>query len=85
MNMKPIKTMSINAPKLNSCTAEHFVKFILLPQYRGMCETWPKYNINLTILLYKDSEEMEFFDRVNYHLKRLCPELLGKYILERRS
>lgn len=85
MNSKPIKAMSINAPKINSCTAEYFVKFILLPQYKGMCETWPKYNINLTILLYEDSEEMEFFDKVNYQLKRLCPELLGRYILERRS
>lgn len=85
MSTKPIKQMSINSPLKDICTAEHFVKFILLPQYKSMCETWNKYNIKLSILLYKDSEDIEFFEKVNNYLKWYCPELIGNYILIRKD
>lgn len=85
MDDKPIKQMSINSPSKNSCTAEHFVKFILLPQYKGMQDTWPKHTIQLSIMVYEDSEGLDFFEKVNKYLKKLYPTLLGKYILLKKD
>ena len=77
--------MSINSPSKGICTAEHFTKFILIPQYKGVRQTWPNCDIQVSILLFEDCEDVEFFNSVNKYLKMYCPELLGRYVLVRKD
>lgn len=82
---KETKTMVINSPDKDKCSAENFTKFILIPQYRGMQQTWPRLDIFININIYETTEGPEFFKSVNEILKKECPEILAKYVLVRKD
>lgn len=84
MSQSNIKTMVMNAPTSNT-DPELFVKFVLIPQYKGMQKTWPRHDIFININLYEDTVGSEYFEKVNAILKRLCPEIISKYVLVRKD
>ena len=82
---KQSKTMVINSPEKDKTNPENFTKFILIPQYKGMQQTWPRHDIFIHINTYDNTEGPEYFKKVNEILKQECPEILAKYVLVRKD
>ena len=79
---KPIKTLSLNAPKLGEVTADSFAKFTFAPMYEAAEKQWPDYDIHFKIITRPDSEGYTFFEAVDNALKYRCRPLIYRYTIE---
>jgi hypothetical protein len=84
--MKEAKVIPVNAPSKNDqMTPATYAKFMLIPEYRAMCNTWPDYEIHIEVLIDDDTVGTDYFDEVNKYLNDECTELKSRYTIKRKS